>query len=263
VATASTVKSSPNAHQALSDLPVTLREELLQAFDSIVRNFRERRWEPSTLNGGKLCEVVYTILRGYVDGSYPVHSSKPSNMLDACRSLEQASSSFSRSIRIQIPRMLIALYEIRNNRGVGHVGGEVDANHMDAVAVLYMAKWIVAELVRVFHRLDTATATEVVNLLVEREIPVIWHVGDKKRVLQHKLSMRDKMLLVLYTEPGTVSEQDVVSWLEYSNASGFRHNVVQPAHKDRFIEYDTIARTLQLSPLGVQYVEEKLPLILD
>ena len=69
--------------------------------------------------------------------------------------------------------MLIALYEIRNNRGVGHVGSEVDPNHMDAVAVLYMSKWLVAELVRVFHRVDTATASEAVDTLVERESAII------------------------------------------------------------------------------------------
>lgn len=47
-------------------------------------------------------------------------------MVDACERLEQApASKFPRSVRIQIPRVLIAFYEIRNNRGVGHVGGDV------------------------------------------------------------------------------------------------------------------------------------------
>jgi len=47
--------------------------------------------------------------------------------------------------------MLIAQYEIRNNRGVGHVGGDVDQNHMDAKIVVEMAKWTIAELIRLFH----------------------------------------------------------------------------------------------------------------
>ena len=53
---------------AFSGLPDGLREELLEAFDKILRNFRERRWEPAELNGGKLSEVVYCFIRGFADG---------------------------------------------------------------------------------------------------------------------------------------------------------------------------------------------------
>jgi hypothetical protein len=87
-------------------------------------------------------------------------------MVDACRQLEQASSTFPRSIKVQIPRVLLALYEVRNNRGVGHVGGEVNPNHMDASMVLHSSKWLVAELVRIFHNVDTAIATAVVEALL-------------------------------------------------------------------------------------------------
>lgn len=89
-------------------------------------------------------------------------------MVSACRNLEKEQG--PRSARIQIPRMVIALYEIRNNRGVGHAGGDVDPNHMDATAVVYMSKWVVAELVRLLHGLTTDEATELVDALVEREV---------------------------------------------------------------------------------------------
>ena len=126
-------------------------------------------------------------------------------MVDACRALEQAPSTFPRSVRIQIPRMLVALYEIRNNRRVGHVGGDVDPNHMDAVAVVYMAKWLVAELVRIFHDVDMRTASEIVDALVEREIPIVWSVDEKKkRVLSANMSRPRKTLLLLYATSGPV-----------------------------------------------------------
>jgi len=73
--------------------------------------------------------------------------------------------------------MLIALYEFRNNRDVGHVGGDVDANHMDAACVLGMSRWILAELVRVFHNLPPEEAAEVVESLTTRESAAIWEVG--------------------------------------------------------------------------------------
>ena len=167
----------------LGRLPDGLRKELLDAFNEIVRNFRERRWEPSELNGGKLCEVVYTILKNHTDGKYPAKAAKPKNMVLACQKLETDAAGAPRSIRIQIPRMLISLYEIRNNRNVGHVGGDVDPNHMDAVCVLQMAKWIMAELVRVLHDVSTEAATAMVEGLTDRESPLIWEVNGNRRVI--------------------------------------------------------------------------------
>jgi len=57
---------------------------------------------------------------------------------------------------------------VRNNRNVGHVGGDVDPNHMDAVAVMSMSNWIMGEIVRVFHRLPTTSeAQQLVDALAE------------------------------------------------------------------------------------------------
>lgn len=244
----------------LPSIPDGLRVPLFECFEEITRNFRERRWEPSELNGGKLCEVIYTIVKGYVDGSFSSAPSKPKNMVDACRALEQASSAISRSIRIQMPRMLIALYEVRNNRGVGHTGGDVDPNHMDAVAVLYMSKWLVSELVRVFHAVDTREATEMVGVLMDRTIPVIWQVGDKHRVLKTNLTMREKTLLLLYQLQGAVGEAELVKWVEHSNPSVYRRDVLRRLHADRHVEYDEDDRSVTISPTGIQLVEETIDL---
>lgn len=241
-------------------LPERLRDELLTAFNQIVKNFRERRWEPAELNGGKLCEVAYSILNGYVDGKYPPRARKPSNMLDACKKLETETDSKTvpRSVRIQLPRMLVALYEIRNNRNVGHVGGDVDPNHMDAVCVLQMSKWVIAELVRILHAVDTDTATEIVDGLVDRETPLIWEVNGKRRVMNTTLSMRDKTLVLLHGDGGDVDEAKLVSWIEHSNPSVYRRDVLRQAHKARLLEYNQERGVAQISPDGIKYVEDTL-----
>lgn len=254
--------SSPQAAAAtiLANIPTTLRQELITAYNNVVRHYKENRWEPSELNGGKLCEVVYTILRGHVDGKIPPKSSKPANMVDACRALEKAPSSFSRSVRIQIPRMLIALYEIRNNRNVGHTGGDVDPNTMDATAVLYMSKWVVAELVRIFHGVDMLTAIAAVDSLVERIMPSVWIVDGKYRVLDTTLTMKEKTLLVLYQVGEPVTELKLVEWVEHSNASVFRRDILRKAHREKLVEYDAAEGTVRISPKGIQYVETELQL---
>ena len=45
-------------------LPRGLREELLNSYQKIMSNYLERRWDPSELNRGQFCEVVYSIING-------------------------------------------------------------------------------------------------------------------------------------------------------------------------------------------------------
>jgi len=244
--------------ELLSPVPKTLVSELTLALNQIERNFKEHRWEPAELNGGKLCEIVYSILRGYIDNNFPQTASKPKNMADACKLLEQTPSTFPRSVRIQIPRMLIALYEIRNNRGVGHVGGDVDPNHMDAVCVLQMSKWIVGELIRIFHSISTEEATKAVEALSDRELTLIWKINGISRVLNNNLSMLDKTLVLLYSSPTGITEAELVLSVEHSNASVYRRDILKKAHKKRLLEYDQSSRLSTISPLGSRHVEEAI-----
>jgi hypothetical protein len=243
----------------LAGIPAVLRDPLLGEFNKLIRNFREGRWEPAELNGGKLSEIVYTILQGHVDDAFPAAPSKPSNMVDACRQLEKATS-FPRSIRIQIPRVLLALYEIRNNRNVSHVGADVDPNHMDSLLVVSMAKWIMAELIRVFHGTSTDEAARVVESLTERTVPLLWRIGTRVRVLGSGLSASDKMLVVLYGEARSIGVKELAETIEYGNTSRFRDRIVLDAHRNDLVHFDRASDSVLLSPVGVRYVETEISL---
>jgi len=240
-----------------SALPEKLRGELVSAFSEIVTNYAERRWEPAELNGGKLCEVAYCVVKGIAEGKFPKRATKPRNMVAACQALEQQTAA-ARSVRIQIPRMIVALYEVRNNRNVGHVGGEVDPNHMDAVCVLQMSKWVVAELIRVLHELPVDDAAALVDAVVEREVPLVWKVDDKMRVLDPGLSYKDATMILLHAVAGPVQESDLFAWTEHSNSTVYRRDILRKEHKKRLLEYDQDAGTVQLSPKGVEYAESLL-----
>jgi hypothetical protein len=141
---------------------------------------------------------------------------------------------------------------------VGHVGGDVSPNAMDATFVLATAKWLLAELVRIFHGIDTAAAEQVVERIVERTVPLVWQAGEVKRVLAPKRSMREKMLILLYHATGWVDERTLVLWVEHSNPSAFRRDVLVKAHKQKLIEYDRAAARVLISPIGVRLVEDSL-----
>jgi len=248
--------------ELLAALPESLRTDLLSCYEAICRNYTENRWEPAELNGGKFAEVAYTILRGALDGSFPRKASKPANMLAACRALEGCPADPNRvgdrSLRILVPRLLPVLYEIRNNRGVGHVGGDVDPNHEDAEAVLAMANWIMAEFVRIFHGISLHEAQAAVESIVSRRHPLIWSVEGVKRVLNPSLSARDQVLLLLYAEPAWVEIELLRHWVEYSNLSVFRTKVLGKLHSERLIEHDNRNGRARISPLGIKNVEDML-----
>lgn len=243
------------AEDALSSIPPGLRDPLINEYNSIVQNFLERKWSPSELSGGKFCEIVYTILKGYPSGSYASSPQKPPNFVSACRALESQPS--VRSFQILIPRMLPALYEIRNNRGVGHVGGDVDPSYMDATAVLSMASWIMAELVRVFHNLNIEDAQKVVDLLIERRVPLIWQYGKIKRVLIPNLHLKDQILLLISSAPSEVNFNDLFTWVEYKDKSYFKKNL-RNLHKARLLEYNESKGTIQILPPGSEYIEKRI-----
>jgi hypothetical protein len=248
--------------QALIALPPGLRDPLVDCFSEIGRNFAERRWEPTELNGGKFCEIVYTILDGALSGTYAGAPSKPAKMVEACRLLEQRSACASRvgdrSLRILVPRLLPVLYEIRNNRGVGHVGGDVDPNFQDAVAVYQMASWVMAELVRIFHQIPIGEAQETVDALVERKHPIVWQTMGIRRVLDPSLSKADQSLMLLYSAGGWIDEKDLAAWVEYSNLTQYRNRVIIPLHDSRILEYDKKLRRMHLTPRGSEDVEQRM-----
>ncbi len=241
---------------ALAGISPGLRNPLLSEYGHIVQNYLDGRWSPSELSGGRFCEIVYTILDGFASGNYAAAPRKPANFVSACRDLENRTN-VPRSFQILIPRILPALYEIRNNRGVGHVGGDVDPNHMDATAVLSMSSWVLAELVRVFHSLSPEDAQQFVDSLVERRIPLVWKSADMRRVLDPSLSLKDQVLLLLSSSSRAVMTVEVFEWTDYDNRTYF-FAVLRKLHNERLVELSKDESTVEILPPGARHVEKLL-----
>jgi len=242
--------------KALGSVPIGLRAPLIEQFDEMLSDYRSGRWESVGLKAGKICEIIYSIISGYISGQYPAGPSKPKNMVAACQALEKSpGAALSRSVRIQIPRLLIAIYELRNNRAIGHVGGEVDPNHMDAELFLRSCKWLLAELIRVFDASNVAEAAALVEGVTERVIPLVWEQDGIKKVLNPKMSAKDKALVLSYATPGGSSAKDLASWVGYGNLSRFRNDVISALHKEALVHYDKESDQITISPTGIRKVE--------
>lgn len=240
----------------LSGIPKHLRDPLIDEYRGICTAFNEGRWKLAALDAGRFCEVVYTIIHGAVVGPYASSPQKPNNFVGACRAMESATPVLvgDRSLRILIPRILPALYEVRNNRNIGHVGGDVAPNKMDATFVRDSASWILAELVRVSHGISTSEAQIAVDALVARTHPLVWEIDGIKRVLSPGLTAAKKSLILLYATPGWIEIRKLKEWTRYDG--GFRDRVLKRIFDEQLIEIS--GENVIITPLGIMYVEENL-----
>jgi len=244
------------SNNLLKNVPDGLREPLLQEFAGLCSAFNESRWKLAALDAGRFCEVVYCIIDGALSGTFQPTPTKPANFVTACRALENRPpvSVGDRSLRILIPRLLPSLYEIRNNRDVGHVGGDVKPNKMDASFVRDACASITAELIRIFHNTSTEIAQDTVDLIAERTHPLVWELDGTKRVLDTTLKGWERTLILLYATPGWTTIKQLNAWVIYS--SKFRSSVLEPLFQKRLIELGDSKATI--TPLGSAYVEKNL-----
>jgi hypothetical protein len=259
---ASTSTTSSELDAALSAIPHQFRTRIIKTYLEVKKRYKEAahdaEWDTSGLSAGKFCETVLRFLQKHLTDSYTPFGTTI-NFEDECRKLVTLPKTAGvEALRVIMPRALAFLYTLRNKRAIGHVGGDVEANEIDAATTARLSDWVVCELIRVFHGLSLEEAQVIVDAIALRALPDIWSVGGKKRVLKKGLSYKQKTLLLLYGEPDAVLTEDLVAWTEYSNASTYRKDVLKPLHKDRLVEYDAESELVYLSPLGIQEVEKNI-----
>lgn len=257
-------KSDTSLDTALDAIPKIFRTRIIQSYLKTKKNYLEAfhtlDWDSIGLSASKFAESTLRFLQTELTSTYIPFGQHIPNFPDECRKLIQLPTSAGHeSLRIIIPRALVFLYTLRGKRGIGHVGGDVEANQIDASLIMKLLDWAICDLIRIFHKLSLEDAQNIVNTISTRTIPQVWEIGGKKRILRINLTFQEKVLLLAYTnvQEGVFIE-DLFSWTEYSNFAQFQKKVLQPLHDKRLIEFDKELRIVYLSPLGIGHVEEQL-----
>ena len=229
-----------------SKYPGELVDALLQAYKEIESNFVLRKWKASELDAGHFVEAARRIIESELTGKFTPISQKLNNFSEAVlKSYEQASG--DESLRILIPRVLKAIYNIRNKRGVGHIGS-VSPNEMDSTLILYSTKWVLAEFIRLASGIASDKAQAIVDKVIERRIELIWKHGDITRILAEKLKAEEKIIVLLFDESPQMDEK-LLAIIEYSNVTTF-NKILKRLHSDRLIEFSQNGNC-QITPKGM------------
>lgn len=239
-----------------SKLPSEVVEALLVSYDELKQNYYIGKHEPSELNGGKFCEACIRILQHETNsGTYIPIGVSILDLIGKLRDFEKlATTSTNESFRIHIPRVLVTIYNIRNKRGVGHLGGDVNPNSADSSLLVACADWVMAELFRIYYQCPLDEAQNIVNALVQRRLGLIHETDNIKRVLLPSLSQRNQTILLLSSVyPNKVSIDELVKWIEPSNKSRYQNSILRQLHKERLIEYNN-SGWCTILPTGLSYV---------
>ena len=249
---------------ALGKLPSKFRKRVAESYTEIKHRYSQalhsHEYDATGISTGKFAETVLRLLQQEAAGTHTPFGKHIPNFGNECRKVIQApATALPEPLRVIVPRALVFLYTLRSKRGIGHVGGDVEANEMDIRAAVHTVDWVMCELIRVYHSLSLEEAQGLVDALSTRTLPLRWEVGGKKRILKLGLQARDKVLVFAYTDvQGGILTEDLFSWAEYSDLSMFKRSVLAPLHKAKLIEYDRESELVYISPLGIQQVEEKI-----
>jgi hypothetical protein len=250
-------------HDALVTLPDGLREPLIAEFLQSLSEYRAADWEKVGLKAGKFCEIAYCICAGHATGSYPSTAQKPQNFLKSCLDLEQFNKCKGRSLCIQVPRILLGMYELRNNRSIGHISGDLSPNHMDADYFIRAMKWVLAEFVRQFSKLEVSESHKLIESVTARTYHMVWSNGDKRRVLEPARTASQKVLILLYAEAMPVLAAQLQIWIDYKNGTQFRQKILRELHQKAYIHFDEKNGYAEILPPGQTYVESSGLLLVE
>ena len=224
---------------------------IVDSYKDVERSYFLKYWKVSELDAGHFVEAVRRFIELQLFGAYtPLGKTLPNFNDSEMKRYESAKG--EETYRIHIPRLLMVIYGIRNKRGVGHISS-ISPNHMDATFVLSAVKWILADLVRVNSSVGPDETSLIVDHIVERTVEGMWEEGDVTRIIADGLSLKEKILFLLYSK-NSMSDEDMFNIIEYSNKS-YMKKLLRGMHSSRIIEYKKDGVCV-LSPKGISLAEE-------
>jgi hypothetical protein len=256
----STPATDLSLEAALAAIPTTFKSRLLKTYGALKDAFSAAQYDAAGIRAGKFSEVVLRFLQKELTGQYTPFGTRIQNFAAECGKLEKVPKDRGpESLRVIVPKALTFLYTMRNKRGIGHEGGDIDANEIDAATCVRLADWCLCEIVRVYHALSLEEAQAILDAISERELSTVWAVGGKKRILDPSMNYREQVLALLYSDPDTaLPVEELLDWIEHPRMQNFKRDILVPLHRKRLIEFDRETATAVISPLGAEAAEALL-----
>jgi hypothetical protein len=173
-----------------------LARAAVECYVEMQQRFLAGDWQPTELDGGRLCEAVSRCLF-QMDTGKVSHTMMPGKIPEALLD-NTCTHILGSKDRHHIAKVIEVVYKFRSDRGAVHISTEYTANYMDSMLVLHAGKWIFAEFLRLAWNQDRETIAEIIAQLVQLEHSIIHELEGKPLVLVKDISAPDEVLLLLY-----------------------------------------------------------------
>jgi hypothetical protein len=233
-----------------------LVDELLSAYQEAKRNFFLGGLRLSAVEGGRFCEAAMRMLQQATTGRF----TPLGQLIDSDRLFQQLKDiprgTQPDSIRLNIPRVIRVIYDIRNGRDAAHLADDIDPNLQDATLVISNIDWALAEFVRLYHDVKADEAQRIVDGLVVRAVPAVQDFDGFLKVLNPNLKASPFVLLLLYERGSSgASFSDLEAWVRPTMRSNLRATLRRLVDDSALVHDD--GERFYITALGIKEAETK------
>ena len=237
----------------------SLARAAVESYVEMQQRFLAGDWQPTELDGGRLCEAIARCIHQLDTGSV-THSKLPGKI---CERLEDETPSITHQLNVKdrhhIARAIGLVYKFRSDRGAVHISPTYTANEMDSILVLHAGKWVFAEFLRLAWNKDRQLIAETISRIVQLEHSLIHELEGSPLVLAKGISAPEEILLLLNHAPGNRLKRELLR----EQAANQKNNNVNVAitrlirdKEIRPISTDEVA----LTPIGqARIIKEIIP----
>lgn len=242
----------------LDDVPDEVVEALHSEYVTLESRFARQDWDPARLASGKYAEALLRYLEWKQSGSHtPVGT-----QINRTTVINQVSNdaSLPEGIRFLVRRCADLLLDVRNKRGVAHLGDVVDVEEMDARLCVRLASWSLAEVVREESDLDPEEVQSLIDRLSATHFPLVEEIEGELIVVAKDLTSRKQALVALYHAfPDPMPMAELQAAVKYPRAARFRKMMEQEA--DKGITHIKGEKVYLTKNRGVPWVEENIDFV--
>jgi hypothetical protein len=232
-------------------------DAVVTSYVEMQQRFLAGDWQPSELDGGRLCEAVARACY-QLDSGTITHSQFPKEL---CEKIEDESNTRAHKLNIKdrhhIARAIGLVYKFRSDRGSVHISPKYTADFMDSMLMVHAGKWIFAEFLRLAWTQDKNVIAETIAQIVQLEYSLIHELDGVPLVLDEKVSAPEEILLLLNNAEGHRLLKEELERLAKNSSPANLSVAFSRLQKTNEIRTTSTSGELSLTPKGQKRVIEK------
>lgn len=234
-----------------------LADALIEEAVGLEEAFVQRRWKYTELDGGRFAEVAARVIYSADSGNL----SRTKGVDDCLKYIDnqQVTHNFPEpQAAIHLAKVLRSIYKLRSQRGAVHVSPTYTANELDSRLIVESARWVLAELLRIFANVDRDELASVVRNLARFPQPLIRMYEGQPLIQAVSFTAEEEVLAHLLFAENGMTQSEIVSVIP-KDGSGVRRAIKKLAAGTSRQIVVRGGRPL-ITDLGIARIEAKIAL---